>query len=394
MKIEKLDNQGRGITYIDGLITFVNNALPGEDVDCEIIKTNKKFNLAVATSIREENSNRIIPKCPYYELCGGCNLLHINQGYEDEYKNNKVKEILKKYAGIDQKVRLVENDKELFYRNKISLKIIEGKWGYFNQDTHQLCEIDACLIANQTINDFLKKKNILNIQNGTITIRCNYLKQLLLIINTDDDLKIDTGLLPNNIAGLILNSKCIYKNNYFYDEILDMKFKVSYDSFFQINNFMAGCIFKILRNNLQGKNLLDLYCGVGTLGLSLKDNFKNIYGIEKVKNAIIDAKENALMNGVSNAFYYAGDTGTILNKIKQKFDTIVVDPPRSGLNKETLDLVLKISPKQIGYVSCDPMTLARDLKILLKDYHVSKVYSLNMFCQTHHVETVCLLNKK
>lgn len=392
MKIEKIDNKGRGITYYNGLITFVNNALPDEEVKINITSENKKFYTADALEISNDNKNRVLPKCPYYNTCGGCNLQHINIEYEDEFKENKVKEILRKYANVDVPLKINKNDKELFYRNKITLKIEDGKWGFYNDSTHKLCEISQCLIANNSINEFLKQ-NTLKINNGTITIRSNYENNLLLIITTEEKLDINKDNLPSNISGIILNNKCIYKDNYFYDYIDDMKFKVSYDSFFQVNNYMASNIFKILRNNVKGKNLLDLYCGVGTLGLSLKDNFKNIYGIEKVKNAIVDAKHNAKINNVSNAFFYDGDTAKILDKLNQKFDTVIVDPPRSGLNKETLEHIKRINPKTIVYVSCDPMTLARDISEL-SEYKVEKANVLNMFPKTYHVESVVILNRK
>lgn len=392
MKIEKLDNKGRGITYYNGLITFVNNALPDEEVKINITSENKKFYTADALEISNDNKNRVLPKCPYYNTCGGCNLQHINVEYEDEFKENKVKEILRKYASVDVPLKINKNDKELFYRNKITLKIEDGKWGFYNDSTHKLCEISQCLIANNSINEFLKQ-NTLKINNGVITIRSNYEGYLLLIITTEEKLDINKDNLPSNISGIILNNKCIYKDNYFYDYIDDMKFKVSYDSFFQVNNYMASNIFKILRNNVKGKNLLDLYCGVGTLGLSLKDNFKNIYGIEKVKNAIVDAKHNAKINNVSNAFFYDGDTAKILDKLNQKFDTVIVDPPRSGLNKETLEHIKRINPKTIVYVSCDPMTLARDISEL-SEYKVEKANVLNMFPKTYHVESVVILKRK
>lgn len=393
MKIEKLDNKGRGITYYNDLITFVENALPGEDVEIIITSENKKFYTAKSTKITNENKNRVLPKCPYYNLCGGCNLEHITIEYEDEFKEQKIKEILKKYANVDTCLKMNKNDKELFYRNKITLKIENGKWGYYNESTHQICPISKCLIANNTINAFLDNHEFNDINNGTITIRANSEGCILLIINTLDKIKIEKDKLPSNIVGIVLNNKCVYKDNYFYDYIDDMKFKVSYDSFFQVNNYMASNIFKILKNNISGKNLLDLYCGVGTLGLSLKDNFKNIYGIEKVKNAIIDAKHNAKINNVSNAFFYDGDTSAILNKLNQKFDTVIVDPPRSGLNKETLEHIKRINPKTLVYVSCDPMTLARDISELT-DYKVIKVNVLNMFPRTYHVECVCVLNRR
>ena len=157
---------------------------------------------------------------------------------------------------------------------------------------------------------------------------------------------------------------------------------------------MAGRIFNILNGNLSGTNLLDLYCGVGTLGLSVANKFKNIYGIEIVENAIIDAKHNAKINNISNTHYYAGSTDDILENLNVKFDTIILDPPRSGLNKKTIEQVLKIRPKVIAYVSCDPMTLARDLKILSDKYKITKVNALEMFPNTFHVESLVILEKK
>lgn len=394
MKITKLDNQGRGISYYKDKIIFIKNALPEENVNITNIQEKNKYYTADIEKIEYESVNRVIPKCPYYDQCGGCNLAHINPDYEDEYKKNKIEEILRKYANLNIEVKFIKNDKELFYRNKISLKIVDGKWGYFNESTHKLCEITNCLIASNSLNEIIKQKSLFNIENGFITLRSNYEDKVLIDITTKEKVTINEKELPNNIVGIIVNDNCIYGVNYFYDYIGDLKFKVSYNSFFQINNYMASCIFNILRNNLSGKHLLDLYCGVGTLGLSLKDKYECIYGIEKIENAIKDAKENALSNNITNAYYYAGDTSEILKKISKNFDTIIVDPPRSGLNTETIEQILSIRPKTICYVSCDPITLARDLKVLQEEYKVIKVNALNMFPKTYHVETVCILEIK
>jgi 23S rRNA (uracil1939-C5)-methyltransferase len=213
---------------------------------------------------------------------------------------------------------------------------------------------------------------------------------LLLVINCDHFEFFNEP--PHNVVGVVVNGKTQYGNNYFFDMIGDYKFKVSYDAFFQINNYIASEIFKLLKVNLSGEKLLDLYCGVGTLGLSVKDNFKRIVGIEKIENAILNAKDNALNNGVSNTEFYAGDTAKILSELNYDFDTVIVDPPRSGLNKETIDLILDINPKKICYVSCDQMTLSRDLKILQDKFYISKINILDMFPNTYHVETVVFLN--
>ena len=159
------------------------------------------------------------------------------------------------------------------------------------------------------------------------------------------------------------------------------------------NNYGLKMIFEILSNNVRGINLLDLYCGVGVLGISLKDNFQNIVGIEITENAVIDAIENAKMNDVK-AKYYAGDTGEILKSLEMNFDTILVDPPRSGLNRLTIDTIINLNPDNIAYVSCDPMTLARDLKILKEYYEPIKIYAIDLFPNTYHVETVVILKRK
>lgn len=392
--IEKLDNKGRGIAYQDGVIVFIENALIDESVDFQILDSKKKYMEAKSTKITSPSSNRVMAKCPYYDFCGGCNIMHMTIESQANFKIKKVEEILEKYAGISEEIKFMSSDKDLFYRNKITLKVVDGELGFFNSSTHNLTKIDKCLIANNTINEFLSLWKIINFSNGEITIRTNYQSQLLISIYSRDTVKIDYGSIPSNIAGIVINNKTIYKNNYFYDYIDDLKFKVSYDSFFQINNYVASLIFKILRNNLKGKNLLDLYCGVGVLGLALKDKFKNIYGIEKVSNAISDAKINAKYNNVLNAHYYTGDTSKILKKINVKFDSVIVDPPRSGLNKDTIEKIMEINPKNICYISCDPMTLARDLKILSGNYKIDKIYALDMFPNTYHVECVCVLNRR
>jgi 23S rRNA (uracil1939-C5)-methyltransferase len=394
INITKLDNKGRGISYYNDTIMFVKNALPEETVEVSDIIDKKKYYEATSTKIEKKSINRITPKCPYYDVCGGCNIAHMTYEYQCTFKINKVKEILNKYASIDTNIKFIPSNKDFFYRNKITLKKINNEIGFYDETSHNLCKINKCLIANDTFNSLIKDMNFITFQDGEVTLRVNYENKIIISIYTRDTVKIDFNNIPDNIEGIVVNNKTLYKNNYFYDYIDDLKFKVSYNSFFQINNYIAGYIFNILRNNLKGKNLLDLYCGVGTLGLSLKDQYKNIYGIEKIENAILDAKINARNNGITNAHYYVGDTSKILKKINMKFDTVIVDPPRSGLNKETLKQVIEINARNLCYISCDPMTLARDLKELNNIYQVNKIYVLDMFPNTYHVESVCILERK
>lgn len=391
VKIEKLDNQGKGIAYYDGQIMFVKDALPEELVSVKNINFKKKYYEAKVDEIIESSNERIAPKCPYYKTCGGCNIMHMSYNLQRDFKVKKIEDILKKFADIKTEVKFIENDKQLFYRNKITLKVVDGRWGYYNSKSHNFIEVENCLLATNAINEVINNHDHIDIKNGEIILRSNYENEILISITSEDNVKIDFDKVPDNICGVIVNNEAIYKDNYFYDTIGQYKFKVSYNSFFQVNNYMATRIFDILEGNLFGENLLDLYCGVGTLGTSVSKNFKNIYGIEIIENAIKDSESNASINNITNAKYYCGSTDKVLNDLNVSFDAIIVDPPRSGLNKETLDLILNLKPKKIAYISCDPITFARDLKVLKEEYVIKKINVLEMFPNTFHTECVTII---
>jgi 23S rRNA (uracil1939-C5)-methyltransferase len=393
LTIKRLDNQGRGISYYNDKIIFIYDALIDEEVEVEITKDTSKYYEGKVVNYIKPSINRIQPKCPYINECGGCNLMHMSFDQQMDFKKNKLKDILYKYAGIeDIDIKFIESNKDLFYRNKIELKVHNNAYSYYNHDSHESVDIARCLLANNTINEIIDYHTFMNIRNGDITIRSNYKDELLLVINCDHFEFFNEP--PHNVVGVVVNGKTQYGNNYFFDMIGDYKFKVSYDAFFQINNYIANEIFKILNNYLDGKVLLDLYCGSGVMGISMKDKVNKIIGIEKIGNAIKDANDNANLNGVKDFKYYVGDTSDVLNKINDDIDVVIVDPPRSGLNDKTLNELLMIKPNMIGYVSCDPMTLARDINVLKEQYNIKKIYGLDMFPNTYHVETVIILEKK
>lgn len=388
--IDRMDHLGNGIGNINGKIIFVKGALPGETVDVTITKDKKSYMEGTINAFLYKSSKRVEPFCKYFGICGGCSLCHLNYENTLEYKKERVKNILSKYDIPD--INVIKNESDLYYRNKIELKIVDGKLGFYEKRTHNLIEIEECKITKKSINKAFEFVKNMKLKNANVTIRTNYNGEILVIIDSKE-----TPVILNpedyKTIGIILNDKCIYGQDNFMEKINNLFFTVSYNSFFQVNNYMASNIFMILKSNLKGKNLLDLYCGVGTLGLSLKDNFESIYGIEKIENAIIDAKENALINNCHNAHFYTGDTYEVLKDINVSFDTIIVDPPRSGLNEETRNLIIKLKPDKLCYVSCDPFTLARDLNILNKYYDVEKINALDMFPNTYHVECVCILER-
>lgn len=394
--IERMDHQGRGIGYINDKITFIENALPNEVVDVELIKETKKYNIAVVKNYEKTIKDRIVPFCPYYEKCGGCKLQHLSYENTILYKTDKIKNIFEHNKIVLPEIIPVINDNPKNYRNKLSLKIINGKVGFYEEKSHDLIEIDACAIAKKSINSFLSQINKLNIKNGLVTIRSNYNDELLIIITTDEKVVFDSNKFNDlKIVGVVLNNKTIYGNNFFYERMNSCLFKVSYDAFFQINPYITNKLFGILEENLEeSKNVLDLYSGVGTLGIIASKKSDKVCSIEIVKNAVLDNLENKKLNKCENVQVFLGSANEVLNKIDVDFDSIIIDPPRKGLDNTSLNILLNSNAKKIIYISCDPMTLARDINKLEEKYEIKKYYLLDMFSYTYHVECVCVLKLK
>ena len=393
--IEKIDNMGRGIAYINNKITFIKNALPEEIVDVTITKENKKYQEGEVTKYLKVSPKRIEPICPYFNICGGCDLL--NMSYEDtlNFKKEKLESILSKYANISTNIEIIPSDNTLNYRNKITLKIINKKIGYYETSTHKLVEVDKCLLAEKAILDLIPDLKYFNIKNGEITIRANYNNELLIWVKTKDKINPNISYLKEHhkIAGIIYNDKLINGDTKFIEIINHLLFNVSYDSFFQINRNICSKLFdEIKKETKNSKTILDLYCGVGTLGIAA--NVEKAYGIEIVKNAVLNAISNSKINKRNNIYYMLGDVSTVLPKIKDNIDTIIVDPPRAGLDDKTKNTIIEFKPNKIIYVSCDPMTLARDIKELSKYYNLKSIKGLDMFPYTEHCESITVLERR
>ena len=396
MNIERLDDLGRGIGYLDGKITFIPWTIPGDVVEVIVTENHKKYNVAKVKQFIKYSEKRIQPPCPYFTKCGGCTLQNLAYNDTLEYKVKKIKNIFKKNK-IDINLEIIANSNPYNYRNKISLKVINGKIGFFENSTHQLVEIDGCIISSQALNKCIPLIEKMNIINGSITIRCNQNEEILIIIESQDNLKIDIDSLKKEIklVGIIINDKTFYGENYLFERINNVLSKISYDSFFQVNSSVASKLFQIVKDNISlNDKVLDLYCGVGTLSLMAAANAKSVVGIEIVPNAILNAIFNASINSVDNTCFVLNDVSEAVSKISLDFNKVIVDPPRRGLTKEAIEVLLKIRPEKIIYVSCDPQTLVRDCKLLSENYDIEKSYILDMFSYTYHVETVLILKKR
>ena len=392
--IDKFDDFGQGITFVDDVITFVPNTIPGDIVDIKIVKKKKKYNVGKVINYIKLSKDRIDYKCPYFNKCGGCVLQSISYDATINFKLNKVINLFNKY-NLDIKPEIVKNPSDYNYRNKIKLMVIDGKIGYFETNSHTLVEINECIIASKAINKVIPLLKTFNIINGNIVIRCNLNDEILIIIESNDKLNIDIDVLKENIklVGIVVNNKTIYGDNFLIECINDIYYKISYDSFFQINPYVASKLFNIVKENIDKTDIvLDLYCGVGTLSLNATLNANEVIGVEIVPNAVLNAIYNAKINKINNTKFILNDAQDAVGKINKKFDKIIIDPPRSGLTKKTIDTILTIMPKKIIYVSCDPNTLIRDISLLKDKYSIEKSYILDMFSYSYHVECICILN--
>lgn len=392
--IEKLDDFGRGITYVNNKITFIPKCIKGDKVDFIITEEKKKYFLGRLNKIIKKDSLHIDSKCPFYQECGGCCLQNLEYEKTVEFKKEKIENLLKRNKIDFNTITITKNPSPFNYRNKITLKIKDGIIGFYKEGSHEIVSINHCLLAKNEINKVIELLPFLNIINGEINIRCNYKNEILLIINTNEKIKIPklfTDLI--NIIGIILNENAVYQKSSFIDKINDIYYEVSYDSFFQVNPFVTPLLLNKIKSNLKNSNMVyDLYCGVGTISLAIASKCKKVIGIEVVKNAVINATKNKSLNNISNAEFILKDLSTGVKEIIAP-DTVIVDPPRSGIDKKTILWLKNIKPQKIIYVSCDPNTLVRDLKIL-DEYNIKSLDLFDMFSYTYHVESVTLLQRK
>lgn len=402
VEVTKLDHQGRGIAKINDKIIFIPNALPEETVDVDIILEKKKYYEGIIKETINASDKRIKSICPYFEECGGCQFLNMNYQDSLDYKQNKVEEIMNKYLGIKIKINnIVACDNNLYYRNKTTFQV-ENDIGFFKEKTNTLIPVDKCYISDIKINDIYKaikdNINLTNVKQVIIRATKNTLESMVIFKTSNyiDNKKI-INILKKKVDSIYINDELIYGKGKIIENLCNKNFYISPSSFFQVNTLQAEKLYNkaIAYADIKKEDtVLDLYCGTGTIGIVASDKAKKVIGIELNKEAIKDANENKKLNNINNIEFYAGDVGKILNKNNYKPDIIIVDPPRAGLDSLALAQILNIRPKKLVYVSCDLMTLARDLKLLSNDYDILELTPVDMFPYTAHVESVCTLKYK
>ena len=381
--IESVDDIGNGVTRINNIVVFVPYTLSNEKVKIKIVSISKRFAVGKVIEFITKSDKRCEVKCNCYNECGGCNFLHINFNDELSIKINYINKL------FNTNINTVLTNNEYNYRNKATFHIKDGKIGYYSEKTNNIIEINNCLLLDNRINDiynYLKEHELSTISEVIIRVTT---KDIMIVFKGE---KYDINDIINhfNITSIYLNDKLIYGESYIIEEIDNIKYSIYPDSFFQVNKDNMKIMYDKTREYAgYGNNLLDLYCGTGTIGIYLKDNFKHIDGIEINKDSIKNANINKKLNNINNINFVCGDASIAKNN---NYDVIIVDPPRSGLSKKVIDFLNKSNSKRIVYISCNPKTLKRDID-LLNNYKMIKLEIINMFNKTKHIECITLLEK-
>ena len=381
--IESVDDIGNGVTRINNIVVFIPYTLSNEKVKIKIVSISKRFAVGKVIEFITKSDKRCEVKCNCYNECGGCNFLHINFNDELSIKINYINKL------FNININTVLTNNEYNYRNKATFHIKDGKIGYYSEKTNDIIEFNNCLLLDNRINDiynYLKEHELSTISEVIIRVTT---KDIMIVFKGE---KYDINDIINhfNITSIYLNDKLIYGESYIIEEIDNIKYSIYPDSFFQVNKDNMKIMYDKAREYAgYGNNLLDLYCGTGTIGIYLKDNFKHIDGIEINKNSIKNANINKKLNNINNIKFTSGDASIAKNN---NYDVIIVDPPRSGLSKKVIDFLDNSNAKRIVYISCNPKTLRRDID-LLNNYKMVKLEIINMFNKTKHIECITLLEK-
>lgn len=420
VKCEKLTIEGIGVSTYNNLPIYIPNLLVNEEAEIQIVHKGYQKYFGKVLKILTPSKDRVTPECRFFGVCGGCHLQHMNYASQLEFKKNYVKDLFVKNDLDFPFEAIYQEERPYFYRHKVMAPICNNQRGFYEIKSRNFTKIDNCLIENSLAQKIIKTVLSLNLNNLTyIYVRVGkYIDNVLLtlvtsleepilsneqiekIIKIHPNIKtITQSIKKETLSGKVLGeeTKILFGKGYIDDKLLDVSFKISTNSFYQVNPTQTEVLYSKALEYASLKEtdlVLDAYCGVGTIGLCASKKAKSVIGVEIVEQAILDAKENALLNNINNVTFLCEDAKKFIKKSNLNFDVIFVDPPRKGCDKEFLEIIMNANIKKIVYVSCDPKSLVRDLKFLKDKYNIEKVSLVDMFANTSHVETVTLLQKK
>lgn len=399
--ITKQDHFGNGLVTVKNMFVFVQDALPGEVCKIRVTSVRKRFANAVIKEIIKSSSSRVKPKCPFYTACGGCHIMHEEYQNQLQFKEQKVRELLEKFTGLKEaNVFPIMGRNQFHYRNKVIFHGKEKQLGFYQEKTNSLVPIQTCIITDEELNEIYY-----NIQKFLLDNPKNEIDNLMLrktslgqtLVSLEGKVKAEE-LLPylDSVSTIYLNNQLINGKSFIEENIFGIHFKIYPSSFFQVNYDMMLVLYQTVINFYQQKEynrVLDLYCGTGTIGMLVASYVRQVIGVEIEHSSIVSANLCKEVNHIQNITFIEGKVEDKIDDF-QDVDSIIVDPPRGGLDQHTIDIILKLDPETIIYISCDPVTLARDLKILLGNYEILEVHPVDMFPNTYHVESIVFLENK
>lgn len=439
-EITAFTSEGLGICRINDTVVFVTETAIGDKLEVRITKVTSSYACGRKEKLISPAKCRIESDCPSFPKCGGCDFRHITYEEELNFKLQRVEDCVRRIAGIQLPPEKIIGAKHIDnYRNKAQFPVqnVNGtvQLGFYRERSHDIIPTDNCLIQHKDCPDIIKALKVwmlkFNIQPYDEIAHSGIIRHLYtrtssstgeflvcIVSYTDSiphskelvDMLLETDV---NIKGIILcvnkthgnkilsdSYKLLWGKDFIFDNIGELKFKISAQSFFQVNTEQALELYSQAKEYAQltgNEDIIDLYCGTGTIGLFMCDKARSLYGMEIISQAIHDAKMNAELNGINNANFEVGDAGSFSlkdKKFKPDNTVVFVDPPRKGLTPELIESIAEFSPKKLVYISCDPATMARDIKLFAqKGVFLQKYCAVDMFPRTRHVETVCLLSK-
>lgn len=404
LQLTAMAHGGSALGRHEGQVIFVPYTIPGEMVRIEIVESHSRWARAHLLEVLEPSPHRVEPPCPYFGpgKCGGCHFQHIAYETQAELKHQVVADQLARLGGLhDANVQDIVGAAEPWgYRNHAQFSLTpEGRLGFLTADTHHVVPVDECLILDPLLDDLWTALDVEWPQLHRLSLRCGSATGDQMAIfeldhYEDFDIQVDFAvscviLLADGEAVVLMG------DSHFMEHVAGRDYRISANSFFQVNTAGAEVLVTLVRDYLAptgGETLVDLYCGVGLLGLALADGVGHVVGVEADPSAIADFVHNT--QGMEHVELIEGKAQTALSHVEGAVDLLVLDPPRSGAGRRTNDEIVKLAPSRIAYVSCDPATLARDARHLTgAGYHLREVQPVDLFPQTYHVESVALFTR-
>lgn len=440
LEIDGYSSQGEGVGRLEGMAIFVPGALRGERVRVALTKVDKRCAWARIVELLEPSPMRVEPDCPCYKHCGGCALRHMDYKEELRFKRQKVDDALERIGGLRLRTSAMHGARNpCRYRNKAVLPVStdnkgELKVGFYRQRSHQVVDVPSCLLqspaadrAGRAVRKWMLRRKVSAYDETALSglvrhvfVRTNRKGEALIcLVVNGTRLPHETDLVRTlradcpEAVGIVLNTntrdtnvilgaayRTLWGQDWMEDELCGMRFRLSVPSFFQVNREQTEVLYRRAVDfaDLSGAELVvDLYCGTGTITLAMARQAKQVIGAEIVAPAVENARENARLNGFDNVEFLCADAGEAAQELARRGlrpDVVCVDPPRKGISAAVIAAIVEMQPRRVVYVSCNPATLARDLKLLEeRGYRAERAEAVDLFPRTAHVETVVLMSR-